>query len=341
MLTRKTARTVLVVVHDAESPADNPTLFSTSPVRRDVSKCVCEESAKDCWPRVRAWRQSCETCCFDTPKTLKVKFNLVSTCSMEKISPKSSEFSHWPSGSEMFDDFLKSSQGCLHHPSAQASLHSRTLPQLNQKSCNDAVDNSCSTLSRSVGLGWWETNLPINSENCFQTLLEREIGIVASATCQNISNISRSSAVLAHGPRGLFNPHFLQHRLSRTCPFSSSWCRCRHFSTPNTAPNLRWPMFGSFLSICNSDLEDLTTWRRSLDNPLLISFKSTFRLAKSRLQFVQGLNSVVLLFMYTWYRTTKGAPSAVVWRGECWWWIVGKRMAKSASWPFLKALCVP
>lgn len=118
-------------------------------------------------------------------------------------------------------------------------------------------------------------------------------------TCQNISNISRGSAVLAHGPRGPFHPHFLQHRLSRTCPFSSSWCRCRHFSTPNTAPNLRWPMFGSLLSICNSDLEDLTTWRRSLDNPLLISFKSTFRLAKSRLQFVQGLNSVVLLFMYT------------------------------------------
>lgn len=53
--------------------------------------------------------------------------------SMEKKTPKSSEFSHWPSGSEMFDDFLKSSQGCLHHPSAQTSLHSRTLPQLNQK----------------------------------------------------------------------------------------------------------------------------------------------------------------------------------------------------------------
>lgn len=40
VLKRKTARTVLVVLHDAESPADNPTLFSTSPVRRDVSKCV-------------------------------------------------------------------------------------------------------------------------------------------------------------------------------------------------------------------------------------------------------------------------------------------------------------
>ena len=199
--------------------------------------------------------------------------------SMEKnLTQKAQSSAIGRAGVRCFDDFLKSSQGCLHDPSAQASLHSRTLPQLNQKSCNDAVDNSCSTLSRSVGLGWWETNLPIpNCENCFQTVLEREIGIVASATYQNISNISRGSAVLAHGPRGLFHPHFLQHRLSRTYPFSSSWCRCRHFSTPNTAPNLRWPMFGSFLSICNSDLEDLTTWRRSLDNPLLISFKSTFR----------------------------------------------------------------
>ena len=233
---------------------------------------------------------------------------------LAKLSPKVQNSAIGRVGSEIFDDFLESLQGCLHHPSAQASLHSRTLPQLNQKSCNDAVDNSCSTLSRSLGLGWWETNLQIpNYDNySFQTLLEENgkwelLHLLGKGCppCQNISNISRdcgssswpSSRTLLATVAGNF------HLARRTASLQSAWLRSEmprmkpsnlhppaavpvgchghvHFRHPGVAVGTsarptrlqtshRWPMFGSLLSICNSmDLEDLTTWHKSLDNPL-------------------------------------------------------------------------